>query len=205
MAITFGTGGGNNNERAEDGTYMSRLIGIVDLRLQPAGQYTVGGKTQEIKAGNKLALVYELTTTLDENGIPLQQFETPNNILGEKATMTKRMMSMDPSGIKTDSHRNPLGLLGTACMVGVGSTSGGNAKVASVTAAPNGIPVAAATLTPYVFDWDEPNMETYDKLPGLIKYKLHQAVEFKDSPLHLAMLLGGYEDPLNKEEKETSY
>ena len=207
MAIKFGKGGSgaSNQERPEDGSYFARLIGMVDIDHQPAGSWAAGGKSGDIEAKNKVAFVYELTTLMDDEGAPVQQIETPNNNIHEKGTIYARMKSLDPTGTATNRFKDPSGLIGMGCMVEIGSTAGGNAKVAGVTSAPAGIPVAEATVTPYAFDFDEPDMEVYDRLPFLVKYKLHQGTNFKDSALHLAMLAGDYDDPLApKEETNTS-
>lgn len=197
MGMNLKKGGGGSGERPEDGSYFVRLIGVVDLDNQPDFAYGEGAAAGVIEGGFKISLSYELVSKQNSDGKNFVQFEEINAKGGERANLTKRMKALDPSGVITQNWtQNIEELVGKTAMLNIGSTASGRAKVAGLSASPADMPIAEATNDTYTFDFDEPIIEEYMKIPKFIQEKLHKAKNFPDSPLHLAMIANGLEDPL---------
>lgn len=90
--------------------------------------------------------------------------------------------------------KNLADILGKPVMAIIGFTSGGNAKITSLSAAPSEIEVAELTNTPVLFDFYEPTKEGYDSLYGWIQGDLQDALDYRGSKLQ-AMLAGTDSQP----------
>lgn len=194
MAINLSKGG-SATERPEDGTYLARLIGIVNLDHQPEFAYGEGATAGTISAGHKVALTYELVSKQNSKGANFTQTEEVNKVLGDRANLTKRMKALDPLNKVTNSWQEIDGVLGASCMLTIGSTGKGSSKVGGVASPVEGIPIANATNDLYLFDFDNPVITEYIKIPEFIQKKLHRATDFEGSALQLAMIEAGVDKP----------
>tara|TARA_R110000851_G_scaffold22786_3_gene67330 strand:+ start:193 stop:798 length:606 start_codon:yes stop_codon:yes gene_type:complete len=192
MAINLKKGGSGTSERPVDGTYLARLISIVDLDHQPAFHYGEGSTAGVIDAGYKISLTYELVSTKNSKDENFLQTEELTMSLNERANLSKRLKALDPSGIKTKNHTEIDGVMGSGCMLTVGSTGKGGAKVAGLTSPIEGLPIPNATITVGLFSFDEPDMDVYSRIPSFIQGKLHKSTNFENSPLHLELLQTGW-------------
>ena len=69
-------------------------------------------------------------------------------------------------------------LLNIACMVNIGSTVNGNAKIVSVMKVPTGMEVDGLANEPIFFDFSAPDMETFQSQPEWIRTKILDAVNY---------------------------
>lgn len=162
--------------RLEEGTYMARLSSVVDLGIQPMTDY----QTQEPTAPKPRAI---LTWTLptetidkeDDDGtvtklprVMSKEYTLSNH---EKSNLMKLIQALNPQ-VKDLSE-----LLGSACMVGIGSTKTGNAKIASVMKAPDSMPIEEVD-TLVQFDFDNPDEELFKSLPFWMQEKITEAKNY---------------------------
>jgi hypothetical protein len=203
--------GGNKDfvEQApiEGGTYPCRVVRILELGKQPQRPY----KGAEKEPVDMLDLTYELTDEfmLDENGeemldkprwysedFPYYSFDCKD------AKCNKRLAAIDPK----DKVDGDWALIPGAP---VNVTFVQNVKgdktyinVASVSAMrPKDAKEVAPLVNPtQVFDLDEPDMDIFNALPKWMQDKIKGNLDFKGSPLDLA--LNGEADPEEEEDEE---
>lgn len=175
MGFKLNKGGSSSMERPEDGSYMARVVGIVDLDHQPAFFYGANNEN-EIEAGYKIQIIYELPGQLTSEGKPFHVSEEVNNKTGERAKLTKRMEAFNVSNLE-DALTKPV-------MVQVGSTAKGNAKIANVAPAMAGVPVGELENTPYMFIFDTPDLGMFEIMPKYIQRKVTKSLNFDGSELH---------------------
>lgn len=204
--------GGNYDrpEPVEPGTYPCRLVQVMVLGIQPQRPF----KGEEKAPALEISLTYEMLDEFmkDENGDDIEDkprwiLETMpfHNLDADRARSTKRYYALDPD----DKHDGDWGaLLGTPCMVTVTVTegSGKNAgkfyeNVSNVSSMRPKEAAKAPELVnePRVFDFYEPDMEAWGKLPKWLKEKMQNAVDFGGSKLEKA--LEDYEEEDESEEK----
>ena len=180
----------------EVGNYMSRLVQVIDMGLQPQRPY----QGQEKKPVQEVMLTYELGTEflIDDDGedmldkprwisetIPL------HHITQDLAKSTKRIKAIDPKLTKGGDLSL---MLGMACTVTV--THNPNKKdptkvyvnVGNVTPPMKGIPVPELVNPTKVFDLGEPDLEILGSLPEWVSDKIKSNLQFNGSAL--AELLG---------------
>ena len=85
-------------------------------------------------------------------------------------------------------------ILGKSVMATVGFTSGGNAKITNLAAAPEEIVVDDLTNPSILFDFYEPDKTEYDKLYTWIQEDLAESLDYQGSELQ-AMLAGTDNQP----------
>jgi len=200
--------GDNNNDRPEPmeaGTYGARLVQILILGVQPQREFKGEAKPPKLE----IMLTYEFNDEFmkDEDGEdildkPRWLSETMpfNNLAAELAKSTKRYYAFDAKG-EYDGDWSQL--IGAPCMVtvvvdeGKGKNAGKKYEnVAAVTAMrPKEAAKAPALVNPSkLFDFYNPDMEVFNKLPQWLQDKMKSAVDFGGSALELA--LEGDEVPL---------
>lgn len=191
--------GARKTERAaadqpKPGTYLARLVGITDLGHQPAFQFE-GGVAD---AAFKLTFTYELPNSkMKETGRPHWVSEDMKNSdfydkkKGIAATLMKRVYAMDPDGSLTKDGQNLEPLINKPCFVEIGLNDKGYVKVKNVTGAPEGIPVPELANDPFIFSFDEPNVETFRRFPEFVQNKIKSALNLPGSNLEAALLSEG--------------
>lgn len=160
--------------RIPEGTYMGRMVTIVDLGNQAQTDW----KTKEPAAPkDRLLITWELPSeTIEIENSEGEVEEKPRWISKEytlssfeQANLMKLISAFDKSiGSVAD-------LIGVGCMINVGSTASDNAKVVSVVPAPAGIPIPELSTEPYTFDFDEPQEELFVGLPQWLQDKITSA------------------------------
>ena len=94
--------GNTSFERAPEGNYLARLIGITDIAFQPSFKWGSGAEDVS-KAGYQIALTFELVAAQDgagNNFIITKNFPFSWN---ELAGLYKAVKAVDPSGaVPTD-------------------------------------------------------------------------------------------------------
>ena len=193
--------GDNNNDRPEPmepGTYGARLVQILILGVQPQREFKGEAKPPKLE----IMLTYEFNDEFmkDEDGEdildkPRWLSETMpfNNLAAELAKSTKRYYAFDAKG-EYDGDWSQL--IGAPCMVtvvvdeGKGKNAGKKYEnVAAVTAMrPKEAAKAPALVNPSkLFDFYNPDMEVFNKLPQWLQDKMKSAVDFGGSALEAAL------------------
>lgn len=167
---------GNDYGRVEDGTYPARVVQVIDFGTQKQTDYKTG---EETDPKPRVMITWEFPTSrieLEKDGVVT---EKPRWLGKEytvstfdKSNLMKLLQALAPKAVSLDE------LLNVPCMVQVGSTSGGNAKVMSVMPAPNGVPVAELENETTMFDFSHPTKELFSALPNWQKNKIKDAVDY---------------------------
>jgi len=185
---------GKDFGRVEDGAYPVRVVQLLDF----GNQYATDYKTGEIKKyddGNeiiqhKIWINFEFPTeTIEIDGENKPRWLGKEFTLSshEKSALFSLLKAADPKGVATNNGRNPVGLLGLPVMVTVGSTSGGKAKIASVSAVPKGMQVEALQNKEVFFDLDSDDVETFETLPDWMKKRIQEGVAFDSTKFYQAV------------------
>jgi len=184
--ISEGTGSKKKFARLEDGSYMARIVNIIDLGVQE--DMWEGEK----KIAHKIFVQFEFPTetiTINDEEKPRWLGKDFGVSLHEKSTLTKLIAAADPDGSKTRKGRNLKGLLDLPLMVTVGSTSTGNAKIAGMARLMKGMTVPPLANPVVFFDLDGDDVEAFEKLPDWMKDKIKAGIDFNDTLF--AKALGG--------------
>lgn len=161
-------------QQAEPDTYPARLVGIVDIGLQPG--YEWGGKT--IKPSYKLRLTYELVNTEMDDGRPFWVHEEVTNSDNERSTLAARVASLR-ADIKDISS-----MLGKQCLVTLEKNKNDYTVISKnngVSSAPSFMEVAPLRNDAFVFDMDKPNMDIFESLPEFVQEKIKTSLEYEGS------------------------
>lgn len=164
--------------RVENGTYPARIVQLIML----GSQLQTDWQTQEAKEDEQGNLIYkdEIWVTYefpterikykDDEGVehdrPRWQSKTYVLSMHEKAAFRHLMDAVAPDGESLDE------LIGKTGIVTVGSTSGGKAKIKSVSALMKGMEVGEAENPLSIYDLDEPNEEVFNSLPDFLQEKI---------------------------------
>lgn len=198
----MGNGGGKKQEPVAIGTYMARLVQVLDLGLQPQEyQGQIKAPKQEVN------LTYELVTEFmkDDEGKPdttkprwIGESFVLNNLKADLAKSTKRIKAIDQAN---QYNGDLIQMIGMPCLVTVAhnkSKSNGNvyANVSMVSPPMAGIPCPELKNEPKVFDLSNPNGDIFLALPEFLQAKIKANLEYPGSKLE--RLLSGAE--VKKEE-----
>lgn len=171
--------------RIDDGAFPARIVQLIDFGRQIETDYKTG-EPKTYDDGNpmvkrKVWINFEFPTELIEI-----EGEMKARWLGkefsisahEKSAMFSLLKAADPKGTATNKGRNAAGLLGLPVMVTVGSTSGGKAKVVSVSAVPKGMQVDGLQNPETLFDLDSDDVATFESLPNWMQERIKDGVDF---------------------------
>lgn len=187
------------------GTYLARLVGITDLGHQPAFAFE-GGVAD---AAFKLTFTYEFPNSKMEDGRPHWVSEDMKNSnffdkkKGISSTLMKRVFAMDPGGVMTEKGEKLETLINQPCFVSVDFNEKGYIRITNVTGAPEGIPVPELANDPFIFTFDEPNIEMFRRFPEFVQNKIKSALNFEGSPLEAAVLKAGLMGDEEEDEEGT--
>lgn len=161
--------------RLEEGTYMGRLASIVDLGIQPQTDWQTGEPSD---SKPRLLITWELPTeTIEleqEDGSTaskprwISKEYTSSNF--DQSNLMKLIHALHPGELDSLDR-----LLDKQCMINVGSTVNGNAKIVSVVPAPRGMAVDELENPAVAFDFDHPDQELFEKQPVWIQEKIRGA------------------------------
>lgn len=190
-------GGQGGGERPEDGTYPGRFVQIVDVGEHEQTDFQTGEGTG--KFARELFFAYELPTErIEVNGEDKPKWisERLKFSLNEKSKLTARLSAL--AGKKPAKTIEDL--LGNPCMVEIGSTKNGNAKITNVSKLMKGVSVGDLENDARAFDMDEPDMDIWDTLPDFIKKMIKDARNFPNSAIEQKLIERG--EDVEQEEKE---
>lgn len=200
MSLVIGksSGGSQDFGRIEDGTYVARLVQVIDLGQQEITDW----KTKEFKGyGHRLWIVFEFPTekiTINGEERPRWQGREYALSFHEKSGLTKLVNALDPQGkAKTLPE-----LLGSPAMVTIGSTSGNNAKIENVVSLPKGFQVDDLENPAKALDLSEPDLEVFESLPDWLKEKITSSKDFEKTRLAELLTEGGVKEEAGENKDE---
>ena len=164
----------SKQERIPEGTFMSRVSSIVDLGIQEQTDWKTGEPTDP-KA--RVLITWELPTETIEVEHNDGSKEMLPRVISKEYTLSNYDQSNLMKLIKSlkPNLKELQEFLDLTCMINIGSTKTGNAKVTSVMPAPAGIPIPELTKEASYFDFDSPSEEFFSTLPSWIKGKIKDA------------------------------
>lgn len=180
MSLNYAKKASKAKTRVKDGVYPARVVRVIDLGMQVQTDW----KTNEPKTwddGNimrkpEVWIDFEFPTEtieLDGEERPLwlgKRYIVSNH---EKSGMYQLLLA---TGKNPDSG-SVADLLGEALQVSVGTTSGGNAKITSVSALMSGFEVGELQNPTLLFDQDNFDQAAYDTLPQFIQTMIDESRE----------------------------
>jgi len=194
-----------DNGRIPDGSFPARIVQIIDLgeqhntawiNGQSVPQYYVEAgdgtavkgddgfakKTSEVTGmpviQPQVQVTYEFPTeTINIKGEDLPRWQSKDYTVTSKGALFKLVQALKPGAESISA------VLGEACLVQIGSTSGGKAKVVSVGPMVAGMDVAQPSKAPVVFDFDEPDQDIFSSLHDWVQEKIKSATNFSGSRL----------------------
>lgn len=161
-------------ERIPEGTYMGRFSAVIDLGIQPQTDWQTGEPTDP-KA--RVLITWTLPTETIEREHDDGTVEKLPRLISKEYTLSNYDQSnlMKLVKVMAPGLKDLTELLGQACMVSIGSTVNGNAKVTSVVKAPAGMPIDELESQPQHFDFDNPDQELFLLLPQWVRNKIKEA------------------------------
>lgn len=191
--------GGKSKFQQQDpvavGTYPARLVSIIDLGVQPRRPWK--GEAKDPIA--MIRCTYELATEFmkDENG---KDDETKPRWISEdfpfyslnadRAKSTQRYLALDP---QQSAGGDWVQLLGAPVALTVVHNANKNdstivyANIGATSPIMKGMAVAELVNDTQMFDFDEPDMDVFSKLPDFLKDKILGATNFIGSGLARAL------------------
>lgn len=169
------------NGRVEDGTYMARIVQVVDLGVQK-GEY----KGEEY-IRPEVMITFEFPTetlTIEGEEKPRWLSRQYTVSMNEKSALYSLVNAADPDGKATKKGSNAKGLLSLPVMVTVGSTATGNAKVVGVSRMMKGMSIPELYNDPVFFELDSndtANKQAFEGLPDWLKEKIQTSMNFSTS------------------------
>jgi hypothetical protein len=164
-------------ERIPEGTFMARISSIVDLGVQPQTDWKTGEPTDpKPRVLATWELPTETITVVHNDGT---EEELPRLISKEytlsnydKSNLMKLLAVLKPT------CKSLTELLDIECMVNVGSTVNGNAKIVNVVTPPKGMPVPELTKPAAYFDFDQPTEDLFLTQPQWVRTKIKDAENY---------------------------
>lgn len=156
--------------------HLSRIVRIVNLGLQPGFEW----EGQEIESDYKLEFTFEVCDENMKDGRPFFVSKEINNKDSDKSTLYAWMAS---AGADTNNIDKALG---QAVMMTPKIKKSGWSTVDSVAGLPPSMQNTVPELInePLIFDFteDEPDMDTWEKLPEMTRTKVLGALDVQDYP-----------------------
>ena len=179
----YKTGGKKDFGRVEDGTYPARVVQVVGLGKHKATDWQTG-KVKVYDDGNVVIqdlvmFTWEFPTErleIDGESKPRWYSREYTISANEKANLPKILAALGCGSDLSEAINKP-------CLVTIGSTSTGKAKVTGVTKLPKGMEVAELENVSKVFDPYNPDMEVWESLPAFMKTKIRAAEDFDNMKL----------------------
>ena len=205
------TGGKRKRQPAvAPGAYPARVVSLILL-----GKHVQSFKGEEKPPALRLRMTYELLDEFlkDEDGKDMtdkprwvtQEFNF-FSLKADKAISTKIYYALDP----TEQHGGDFSkLLGTPCIVTIANEKSKKTddiyeKVSAVSAMRDKEAQKAPELVnpPYLFDFYEPDMEVWERLPTWLQDTVKNAVDFEGSAIQKALMAAGKDVSIPQQEED---
>jgi len=167
--------------RLPEGTYMGRVVSVVDFGVQKQTDWKTG---KEVDPKPTVMITFQLPTITvdleDENG----EVKKAPRIIGkeynlstyERSNLMKMINAIAPQIQSLEE------LLNVQAMVQVGSTGTDKAKITAVMACPEGMEVAELVSETSYFDSTHPDYELFKVLPEWQQERIEDALNWKSWP-----------------------
>lgn len=162
--------------RVEDGTYPARVAQVVDFGVQPQTDYETGA---EAESKPVVYITWEFPTSRidlenDEGTTSLPRWQGKEYKVSkhEKSNLMKLVGALSPKLRSLDEFCN------LPSMVQIGTTKGGNAKIANVLPPMSGMEVPPLENDAVFFDFDHPTQETFEALKMWQQRKVREAENY---------------------------
>lgn len=169
--------GGKDFGRVDEGTYPARIVQVVDFGIQPQTDWQTGEPTA---SKPRVMITWEFPTSRielenDEGTQSLPRWLGKEFTLSNspKSNLIKLVGALAPRATSLDE------LVNIPCMVQVGSTSGGKAKVVQVLPSMEGMDVATLENDASFFDFSDPNEDLFKALPKWQQGKVLEAENYE--------------------------
>lgn len=165
-----------DNGRLEDGNHLARIVSVIDLGLQAQTDW----QTKEATDPKKIVMITfetptELITYKDKEGNEVTKprwiSKDYNLSMHEMAALRKLVDAIKPDIKSLDE------LLNVPCMINIGSTVTGNAKIVGVSKPMKGMEIGELYGDAFHFDFSHPNMELFN---GLLKWQQNKIKDALD-------------------------
>lgn len=165
-------------ERIPEGTYPARVAAIIDLGIQDQTDWKTGEPTDP-KA--RVLITWELPTETIEVEHNDGTVEMLPRLISKEYTLSNYEASnlMKLVGVLKPKLKTLVELLDIPCLLNVGSTVNGNAKVVSVVPAPRGMEIDQLSKPATHFDFDDPSEELFLTLPTWVRIKIKEANNYE--------------------------
>ncbi len=163
--------------RIEEGTYPARFSAVIDLGIQPQTDWQTGEATD---SKPRVLITWTLPTETIEREHDDGTVETIQRVISKEYTLSNHEKSNIVALVKAmgTPMSDLTSLLDEPCMISIGSTMNGNAKVTNAVKAPKGMPVDELSSPAYYFDFDNPSEELFTALPTWIQDKIKDAENY---------------------------
>lgn len=158
-------------KQAPVGTHTGICYMICDIGTQKT---SYEGDEKEV---HQVIFGWELPEELTDDGKPLSIIKTYTLSFNEKATLAKDYKAWKKESAPTTFRLDDL--IGMGCNLNIGVTSGGNAKVTSVSALKASEKVPEVSRSTILFDMRQPDDLEFAKLPEFIKDKIAASPEYQ--------------------------
>lgn len=202
-------GGGAKRDVMEPGANPARLVGVIDLGLQPQRPF----QGQDKPPAREIATTYEFTDVFmkDEDGkddpekprwltetIPL------HNLKSEKARSTKRYLVFDPTQADGGDWAKQVGKPVLVTVVHNTKKDRTYENVGGIAAmrAKDAEKLPPLVNDPLIWDLDNPDMDTWKRIPKFLQDKIKGNLEYEGSALQ--KLLGNEPAPPKEEKAKTT-
>lgn len=178
--------GGQDFEQPPAGNHVARCYQVVDMGTQK-GEYQ-GVPNFQRKVSIRWELCNEFMKDGEQAGKPFSVGKIYTASLGEKANLRAHLESWRGKAFTPAelSGFDPKNVLGAPCMVNVGMTDKGKAKVLSVAALPKGMTAPDCVNPKVYFSLDKYDNATFESLSKWLKGEIIKSPEyarlFNDEP-----------------------
>ena len=209
-----------DNGRVDDGSYSARIVQVIDLGVQHDTMWVNGASQKQFyvvddagktvtnddgyakKTGNdtghpvmtpKVQATFEFPTErIDIGGESKPRWLSKEYNVTSSGALAKLVEMLAPGSTNIGD------ILNKPCMVAIGSTSGGKAKIVSVSLPMKGMEVPELENPAILFDFDNPDKATWDNMLQWIKDKIKESSNYEGSALQ-EMVVGHPQIPMPSE------
>lgn len=163
--------------RLEDGNHLARIVSVIDFGLQEQTDWQTKEKVDPKKV---VMITYETPNETIEIKDKEGNTETKPRWISKEYTLSFHEMAAlrkVVNALKPDIESLDE-LLNIPCMITVGSTATGNAKITAVSKPMKGMEVGELFGDSFHFDFSEPNMELFNGLLAWQQKKVKEALDY---------------------------
>jgi len=168
------------------GAYPARLLSLATLGLQEQRPY----KGEQKDPAVEVMFTFEIlgqTITINDEEQPRIISRRAKFVGGDRSNFTKWVKALDPDGSKSNGYKELSGLLGLPCQVEVqvyqDKDNNDRNGMGNLTQLMAGFEAPEMQMQPFIFNFDQPEWEDFQKLPRWVQNACKNALNFEDSAL----------------------